>query len=278
MLHCFIESGENSRTAARLYQQCYPDSQCPGHTMFYRINKQLSTNEDLNLSYYFIQKTAKKYKYHAYLSTRVQQLLPTDYERRITFVAHMMVRLEDQPNFLEKIMWTDEARFHNNGTVNHHNNHYWSDKNPHLLNKSNRQVRWGLNVWCGIMNDSLVGPYFFENNLNGTAYLIFLKNELPLLIEDISLDQRLNMIWQHDGAPAHNTLAVRTFLNDIFGDKWIGTQGSTILWPPRSPDMTVLDFYFWGYLKNEVYKEESNNLNDLKTRITEICNKIPASI
>lgn len=68
--------------------------------------------------------------------TRVQQLLPTDYERRITFVAHMMVRLDDQPNFLEKIMWTDEARFHNNGTVNHHNNHYWSDKNPHWLNES----------------------------------------------------------------------------------------------------------------------------------------------
>jgi len=238
----------------------------------------LYISEDLNLSYYFVQKTAKKYKYHAYLPTRVQQLLPTDYERRITFVAHMMVRLDDQPNFLEKIMWTDEARFHNNGTVNHHNNHYWSDKNPHWLNESNRQVRWGVNVWCGIMNDSLVGPYFFENNLNGTAYLNFLKNELPLLFEDISLDQRLNMIWQHDGAPAHNTLAVRTFLNDIFGDKWIGTQGSTILWPPRSPDMTVLDFYFWGYLKNEVYKEESNNINDLKSRITEICKKIPASI
>jgi len=61
------------------------------------------------------------------------------------------------------------------------------------------------------MNDSLVGPYFFENNLNGTAYLNFLKNELPLFIENISLDQRLNMIWQHDGAPAQSTFAVRTF-------------------------------------------------------------------
>ncbi|KAL4126347.1 hypothetical protein QTP88_010569 [Uroleucon formosanum] len=174
-------------------------------------------SKDLNVSYSFVQRTAKKYKYHAYLPTRVQQLLPTDYERRITVVAHMMVQLEYHPNFLEKIMWTDEARFHNNGTVNHHNNHYWSDTNTHRLNESNKQVRWGINVWCGIMNDRLV---------------------------------------------AHNTLAVRALLNDIFVDKWIGTQGSTVHWPPRFPDMTVLDFYFWG----------------LKNRIIEIFNKIPASV
>ncbi|XP_060880731.1 general transcription factor II-I repeat domain-containing protein 2B-like [Metopolophium dirhodum] len=57
-----------------------------------------------------------------------------------------------------------------------------------------------------------------------------------------------------------------------------GTQGSTILWPPCSPDMNVLEFYFWGFLKGEVYKEESNNINDLKNSIVEICNKIPSSV
>jgi len=41
--------------------------------------------------------------------------------------------------------------------------------------------------------------------------------------------------------------------------------------------MNVLDFYFWGFLKGEVYKEESNNINDLKNRIVDICNKIPSS-
>lgn len=190
----------------------------------------------------------------------------------------MMVQLEDDPTILEKILWTDEARFHNNGTVNHHNTHYWSDTNPHWVNECNKQIRWGINVWCGIINDRLIGPYFFENNLNGNSYLNFLKNELPLLIEEISLDQRLNMIWQHDGAPAHNMLAVRALLDDIFSGKWIGTQGSKILWPPRSPDMNVLDFYFWGFLKGEVYKEELNNINDLKNRIVEVCSKIPSSV
>jgi len=78
----------------------------------------------------------------------------------------MMVQLEDDPTFLEKILWTDETRFHNNETVNHHNSLYWSNKNPHWINETNRQVRWGVNVWCGIINDTLIGPYFYENSLN----------------------------------------------------------------------------------------------------------------
>lgn len=44
------------------------------------------------------------------------------------------------------------------------------------------------------MHDSLIGPYFIENNLNGDTDLNFLKNELPLLIKDISVDRRLD-IW-----------------------------------------------------------------------------------
>lgn len=30
---------------------------------------------------------------------------------------------------------------------------------------------------------------------------------------------------------------------------WIG-RGGPVLWPPRSPDLTHLDFFLWGYLKN----------------------------
>ncbi|KAL4111909.1 hypothetical protein QTP88_015780 [Uroleucon formosanum] len=29
--------------------------------------------------------------------------------------------------------------------------------------------------------------------------------------------------------------------------------GGTIAWPPRSPDLTPLNFYFWGYMKQKVY-------------------------
>jgi len=212
------------------------------------------------------------------MSTPVQQLQPNDFERRLEFVAHLIVRLEDDPHFLSKILWTDEAKFHNNGQVNHHNHHYWSDENPHWATETNRQIRWGVNVWLGIIDTHIIGPYFFEDNLNGMKYLEFLKNELPILLQDLPLQKRLNMYWQQDGAPAHNSKAVHAYLTEIFACNWIGTNSNEIKWPPRSPDMTVLDFYFWGFLKNEVYKEQSNNVNELKNKIINVCKNVSTDV
>ncbi|GBM70342.1 hypothetical protein AVEN_200348-1 [Araneus ventricosus] len=38
---------------------------------------------------------------------------------------------------------------------------------------------------------------------------------------------------------------------------------------PRSPDITPLDFYLWGYVKQHVYGEGINDINHLKQRITD---------
>ena len=41
-------------------------------------------------------------------------------------------------------------------------------------------------------------------------------------------------------------------LNYVFLDGWIGRGGPTS-WPPRSPDVTPLDFFLWGYVKTKVF-------------------------
>jgi len=38
-----------------------------------------------------------------------------------------------------------------------------------------------------------------------------------------------------------------------YPERWIGRRGA-IKWPPRSPDLTPLDYFMWGYLKERVYK------------------------
>ena len=40
-----------------------------------------------------------------------------------------------------------------------------------------------------------------------------------------------------------------------------------ISWPPRSPDLTPLDFCLWGWLKDEVYKDKVNTRDELIVRI-----------
>lgn len=93
------------------------------------------------MTYWAVQKIAKKHKYHAYLANPVQQLLTNDNERCLNFIAHCMLILDEDSKFLTNILWTDETKFHNNGQVNHHNTHYWNDSNSHWINETNKQVR-----------------------------------------------------------------------------------------------------------------------------------------
>lgn len=40
-------------------------------------------------------------------------------------------------------------------------------------------------------------------------------------------------------------------------------------WPPRSPDLTSLDFYLWSEIKRLMYTVKSYNAIELKRRISE---------
>jgi len=83
------------------------------------------------------------------------------------------------------------------------------------------------------------------------------------------LATRIAMYLQHDGAPSHCTRHVMQHLNDTFPNRWIG-RGSTINWPPRSPDITPLDFCLWGLMKSEVYRKKVHILEELLINILDV--------
>ena len=70
-----------------------------------------------------------------------------------------------------------------------------------------------------------------------------------------------------DGAPPHFSCFVTDVLNKRFPDAWIG-RGGPIPWPPRSPDLSPVDSFLWGYIKNIVYAEKIRNIQQLQERIT----------
>jgi len=45
-------------------------------------------------------------------------------------------------------------------------------------------------------------------------------------------------------------------------------------WPRRSPDLSILDFFLWGFTKDDVYKTRPLNVDDLKQRIREACRRV----
>jgi len=112
---------------------------------------------------------------------------------------------------------------------------------------------WGFDSrWCHWD----FGPVILDDHMTGQSSLDFLLNELPKQLEDVPLATRIAMYFQHDGATSHYTRHVMQHLNDTFPNRWIG-RGSTINWPPRSPDLTPLDFCLWGLMKSEVYRKKS---------------------
>jgi len=74
------------------------------------------------------------------------------------------------------------------------------------------------------------------------------------------------MYFQHDGAPPHSSRNVQNLLNAIYPNKWIG-RGGPQNWPARSPDLTPLDFFLWGHLKNYIYREPIQSRRELNDRI-----------
>ena len=46
-------------------------------------------------------------------------------------------------------------------------------------------------------------------------------------------------------------------------------KGTSVAWPPRSPDLTPPAFYLWGHVKERTYKREPRNLPELKAAVKE---------
>ena len=76
------------------------------------------------------------------------------------------------------------------------------------------------------------------------------------------------MWFQQDGAIAHRARASMTAVRATFPNHVISRFGD-LRWPPRSPDLSMCDFYLWGFLKLRVYAGKPRTLGELKTAIRE---------
>ena len=58
----------------------------------------------------------------------------------------------------------------------------------------------------------------------------------------------------------HNLLETK------FGERVISRNGP-VGWPPRSCDLTPLDYFLWGYVKSMVYANKPATIDELRTNI-----------
>lgn len=317
MLLVFGRADENPYEAARMYAQKYPDRRHPQHGNFSRLIQRVretgtvdykkpnfenppvchedienevmlqvvekphtSTREianEIGVSQSSVSRIIRKNKFHPYKMIVHQELSDNDFILRQNFSQWSLQKIAQNGNFFENVVFTDEATFRNDSIVIRHNMHYYDNVNPHWTRERRSQHRWSLNVWCGIVSGYIIGPIFIRHRLTGNVYLHLLENEIQQQLNDLPENLRRNLWWQHDGAPPHFAANVREFLNDSYGNRWIGRGGPTA-WPPRSPDLTPPDFFLWGYIKSKVYIEEPTTAQDMEERIRTCIRLIPADM
>ncbi|GFW09624.1 transposable element Tc3 transposase [Trichonephila clavipes] len=133
-------------------------------------------------------------------------------------------------DFHKRILFSDEAHFWLNGYVNKQNCRIRSEANPQVYVETPLHPE-KLTVWCALWAGAVVPT------------------------------RRRNM--------SHTARATIDLLKDTFGDHLISRFG-LVNWPPRSCDLTPLDYFLWGYVKSLVYADKPQTLDHLEDNIRRV--------
>ena len=69
--------------------------------------------------------------------------------------------------------------------------------------------------------------------------------------------------FQQDGVTCHTARLTMELLRGEFGEHFISRSGP-VNWPPRSWDLTFLDYFLLGYVKAHVYTDKPASIEILK--------------
>ncbi|GFU62222.1 transposable element Tc3 transposase [Trichonephila clavipes] len=165
----------------------------------------------------------------------------------------------------------DEAHFWLNRYLNKQNCRIWSEANPQVYVETPLHPET-LTVWCALWVGGIIGPYFFKNDeghnvtVNGDRYRAMITN---FFIPELNNHDVQELWFQQDGATYHTARATIDLLKYTFHDHLISRFGP-VNWPPRSCDLTPLDYFLWGYVKSLVYADKPQTLDHLEDNIRRV--------
>ena len=207
------------------------------------------TSFENNISYATAQKIARHtlglYPYRLILTHAL-----TEYDKmvRVDACQRLLQVITDE----KLIVYSDEATFRTDGSVNRWNCRLWDyERPPGFVTEANQSAKQ-TTVWAGVSKNNLYGPYFFPATINGESYRDVISEIFWNDLEQSLMGDTGNVWFQQDGASPHTARDTRTLLQEYFGERVI-SKDFLHEWPPRSPDLTPCDFFLWGMVKDLVY-------------------------
>ena len=221
-------------------------------------------------------------KFHPYVLIQRQKLRDGDPAQRLAFCNQFINMAEQKPaGFLDHLIVSDEAVFSLNSEINTRNVRKYAahgDGHPPDHYVEFLQGADQVMVWVGLTRTGIVlGPHFVQGHLDTREYLRIIRyNVIQKDFRTHNIDRSV-MWWQQDGAPSHTSNATMQYLRGQFPGRVISLRGD-LPWPPRSPDLTVCDFFLWGYLKHKIWSvphhQQPKNLRRLHEVIIAQCHNI----
>ncbi|CAK9831720.1 Transposable element Tc3 transposase [Anthophora retusa] len=212
---------------------------------------------------------------HSYKIQLTEELKPADHYMRREFTDWVLGQLETDPDFPTKIIFSDEAHFWIDGFVDKHDCQIWGNANPQSIVERSLHTK-KVTVWCGFFIGGVIGPYFFETEEGASVavtdelYRSMISSFLWRELDGLDLSE---MWFQQDGVTYHTSAATIALLRSKFNDRIISENGA-VNWPPRSCDLTPLDFFLWGHVKSLVYSNNPQTVVDLKANIIRVIGEI----
>ncbi|GFT25364.1 uncharacterized protein TNCV_182011 [Trichonephila clavipes] len=102
--------------------------------------------------------------------------------------------------------------------------------------------------------------------INGDRYRAMITN---FFIPELNIHDVQELWFQQNGVTCHTARVTIDLLKDTFGDRLISRFGP-VNWPPRSCDLTPLDYFLWGYVKSLVYADKPQTLDHLEDNIRRV--------
>ena len=119
---------------------------------------------------------------------------------------------------------------------------------------------WGGRSW------SATGLVIGESSIN-----LFQEFVGPQCSEIFGDDGKIHL--QSDGAPPHYHCDIRAHLDAVFPDTWT-RQMCAIEYPALCLDLTPMDFFLCGYLKDKVYRTKPRIIDALEFEIGRQCRHV----
>lgn len=208
----------------------------------------------------------KDLKLFPYKIQAVSELKQEDFGTRTQYCQWFLHYINND-NILDKCFFSDEAWFHLSGYLNKQNMRMWSAENPHEFIETSLHPQ-KIGVWLAVSRRRIIGPIFFNQTITAERY----RNELlQPFINELHDDELTEGYFQQDNAPAHKSRETIAFLEQFFDTRIIN-------FPPRSPDLTILDYFIFPYLKNTIFKTRHHTIEELRNAIMNSCADITQEI